>query len=46
MSKSKAQRKLLWKNRKIPFFWTVINDREDALLVMNWFTGTFQVLDK
>ena len=44
--KTVAQRKILWKNRKIPFFWTIINDKKDHLLVMNWFTGSFRVLDK
>ena len=46
VKKSKTQRKLLWKNRKIPFFWTIVNDKKDHLLVMNWFTGSFRVLDK
>ena len=44
--KTVAQRKLLWKNRKIPFFWTVINDFENRMTVMNWVTGSFRVLDK
>lgn len=46
MKKTKAQKSLLWKYRKIPLFHTVINDRKDALLVMNLLTGTFSVLDK
>lgn len=46
MKKSKAQRKILRNHRKIPFFWRIINDVKDHLLVMNWVTGSFQVLDK
>lgn len=46
MKKSKTQRKLLWKNRKIPFLWIVVNDFENRMTVMNWVTGTFSVLDK
>lgn len=44
--KTKTQRKLLRKYRKIPFFWAVIHDKKDHLLVMNWITGNFNVLDK
>ena len=44
--KTIAQRNLLWKNRKIPFFWTIVTDKKDHLLVMNWLTGSFRVLDK
>lgn len=44
--KTVAQRKILWKYRKVPFFWTVVTDKKDYLLVMNWFTGSFRVLDK
>lgn len=46
MKKTKKQKAILWKNRKIPFFHTIINDRKDALLVMNWITGRFSVLTK
>lgn len=46
MKKSMEQKKVLLKNRKIPFFWTIVNDKKDHILVMNWFTGSFRVLDK
>jgi hypothetical protein len=46
VKKSKTQRKTLWKNCKIPIFWVIVNDRKNALVVMNWVTGTFLVLDK
>ncbi len=46
MKKSKNQKKILWKNRKIPFFWIVVNDFEKRMTVMNWVTGSFRVLDK
>lgn len=46
MKKTKNQKKVLWNHKKIPFFWTVINEYKDHLLVMNWFTGGFRVLDK
>lgn len=44
--KTKAQRKLLWENKKIPCFWIIVNDFENRMTVMNWVTGTFAVLDK
>lgn len=44
--KTVAQMKILWKHRKVPFFWTIVNDKKDHILVMNWFTGSFRVLDK
>jgi hypothetical protein len=46
MKKSKSQKKVLWKHRKVPFFWTIINDYKYSLVVMNWLTGSFRVLDK
>ena len=46
MKKTKNQKKILWKNRKIPFFWIVVNDFENRMTVMNWITGSFHVFDK
>lgn len=46
MKKSKNQKKLLWKNRKIPFFWIIVNDFKERMTVMNWLTGDFHVFDK
>lgn len=46
MKKSKTQKKILVKNRMIPFLWIIINDQKERLTVMNWLTGTFRVLDK
>ena len=44
--KTAAQRKILWKHRKVPFLWTIVKDKKDHILVVNWLTGKFQVLDK
>ena len=44
--KTRAQRKLLRENKKIPCFWVVVTDIEQRMTVMNWLTGTFRVLDK
>lgn len=44
--KTVAQRKIMWKHRKVPFFWVIVSDKKDHLLVMNWLTGSFRVLDK
>lgn len=44
--KTKLQKSVLRNHKHIPVFWVIINDRKDALLVMNWLTGEFQVLDK
>lgn len=46
MKKSKNQKKLLLKNKKIPCFWIIVNEFENRMTVMNWVTGTFAVLDK
>lgn len=35
MKKSKNQKKLLRKNRKIPCFWIVVNEFKDRMIVMN-----------
>lgn len=44
--KTKEQRKLLWKNMKIPLFWVVITEHKNCMSVMNWLTGDFDILDK
>lgn len=46
MKKSKSQKRLLWRYRKIPCFWVIINDHEKCMSVMNWVTGEHDVLDK
>lgn len=46
MKKSKEQKRLLVKYRKIPAFWKIVNDWESGMMVLNWVTGTVRVLDK
>lgn len=46
MKKSKNQKKLIRKNKKIPFFYVIVGEFESRMTIMNWVTGDFHVLDK
>lgn len=46
MKKTKIQKQIMRRHKLLPMVWTIINDRKDALLVMNWLTGEFRVLEK
>ena len=46
MKKTKGHTRILWKNRMWPLLWELISDHKDSLLVMNWLTGEFRVVDK
>lgn len=46
MKKTDEQKRLIRDNKMIPMFWTVINDKEKHMLVVNTFTGEYRVLEK
>lgn len=46
MKPTKDEKKIIRRYKMIPFFWTVITNRESHLLVINIFSGEYRVLDK
>ena len=46
MKKSRAQKRVIRKYRKIPFFWKIEEDTKYYIIAINWFTGTSKVFDK
>ena len=46
MKKTDAQKKLIRGRKMIPMFWTVVNDKDTHMLVVNTFTGEYRVIEK
>ena len=46
MKKTDAQKQLIRDRKMFPRFWTIVNDKETHMLVVNTFTGEYRVIEK